>query len=87
MISSLTSKGVGAWGVGLTGVVDSEGLTTKMFATSFGTRIPDDFSQPSEFKLVVSTLARLCVGRVKPAQAAQHWQDVLKAGCMLERDS
>jgi len=53
LLSSMTTKGNGNWRVGLNAVLDGDGLAARIFATSFGARIPDEFARPTEMKLVL----------------------------------
>jgi hypothetical protein len=53
MLAGVTSPGLGGFTVGIAGVLDGEGLATKVFATSRGARIPDDAAATTQMKLVV----------------------------------
>jgi hypothetical protein len=53
MIAGVSSPGLEGRTVGLAGVLDGEGLSTRMFATSKASRIPDNMAALTAFKLVV----------------------------------
>ena len=53
MLASMGSRGAGPFRVGFAGVLDADGLAARVFATSAGVRVPDDFARPSRLKLVV----------------------------------
>jgi hypothetical protein len=56
MLAGISSKGSNGWKVGITGVLDNEGMVTRVFAASdTGSRIPDELSAPTDVKLVVGT--------------------------------
>jgi hypothetical protein len=53
MIAGVSSPGSSDFTIGIAGVLDGEGLATKVFATSKGSRIPDDAAPATQIKLVV----------------------------------
>lgn len=53
MLASVGSKGIGPYTVGISGVLDAEGLKTRVFAASQAAPIPANVAPPSDFKLVL----------------------------------
>ncbi|KAI8465814.1 MAG: hypothetical protein J3K34DRAFT_525062 [Monoraphidium minutum] len=54
MLAGMSSPGNGKWQVGIMGVLDAEGLATRIFATSnAGARVPDEMAPPTDVRIVL----------------------------------
>lgn len=56
MLAGITTPGIGGFLVGLSGVLDGDGLATKVFAASKGYPIPPELAKTTLLKLVVGVL-------------------------------